>query len=56
MRILTDEELTIFFQKLKKYLGENVKFLIEDQEGQNEHMVFRILKNKVYYFSTTLLK
>lgn len=33
MRPLTEEELMIFFKKLKKYLGENITYLVEDQEG-----------------------
>ncbi len=56
MRVLTDEELSIFFTKLKKYLGENIKYLIEDQEGENDKMVFRMIKKRVYFLSTKLLK
>ena len=56
MRVLTDEELSIFFKKLQKYLGPNIKYLIEDQENENTKMVFRLIKKRVYYCSTNLLK
>lgn len=56
MRALTDEELAIFFTKLKKYLGTNIKYLIEDQEGENSKKVFRMIKKRVYYCSTKMLK
>ena len=36
MRPLSDDELRIFFTKLEKYIGENIKFLIEDQENEEE--------------------
>lgn len=29
MRILTDEELTLMFTKLKKYLGQNIKMILD---------------------------
>ena len=56
MRELTDEELTIFFKKLQKYLGDNLKYLIEDKEGENSEMVFRLIKNRVYFLSVDLLR
>lgn len=56
MRPLSDDELKIFFTKLEKYIGENIKFLIEDQENEEEQMVFRLIKSKVHYLSLKLLK
>lgn len=56
MRVLSDEELTIFFQKLKKYLGSNINYLIENSEDDSEKMVFRLIKTKVYYLSSKMLK
>ncbi len=56
MRVLTDEELTIFFEKLRKYLGPNIKYLIEDDSKENDDKVFRMIKNRVYYLSTKMLR
>ena len=53
MRPLTDEETKVFFTKLSEYLGENIKFLIERQD---EPYVFRIIRDKIYYMSETLMK
>ena len=33
MRPLTDEETKIFFEKLSKYIGDNVKLLIDRADG-----------------------
>lgn len=42
MRILTDEEMEIFLTKLKKFLGANLKLLME-QENQENPWVFRMI-------------
>ena len=55
MRPLTDEEFEVFFKKLQKYIGENIKYLL-DSDTEGEQFVFRIIRNKVYYLSTSLLK
>lgn len=33
MRPLTDDETEKFFQKLSKYIGENIRHLIEREDG-----------------------
>ena len=33
MRPLTDEETKIFFEKLNKYIGDNIKLLVERADG-----------------------
>jgi 60S ribosome subunit biogenesis protein NIP7 len=53
MRPLTEEETQIFFGKLSKFLGSNIKFLIDREDGE---YVFRMHKSKVYYISTEVLK
>lgn len=53
MRPLTDDELKAFFEKLSKYIGGNIKFLLE---GEGEPHVFRLLHGKVYYMSKQLEK
>ena len=53
MRVLTDEETKIFFTKLAEYLGANIKFLIERPD---EPHVFRLIKDRVYYMSESLMK
>ena len=53
MRTLTDDEAKTFFSKLSEYIGDNIKFLIDRQD---EPYVFRMIKNRVYYMSETLMK
>ena len=55
MRALTDEELTLFFQKLNKYIGDNIKYLVESGDASSER-VFRLIKNRVYYISVDVLR
>ena len=44
MRVLTEEETQIFFEKLTKFLGSNVKFLIDRDDGD---FVFRLHRARV---------
>ena len=53
MRALTDDETKIFFEKLSKFLGSNIKFLIEREDGD---YVFRLHKERVYYVNAEVLK
>ena len=43
----------MFFKKLSEYMGENIKFLINRTD---EPYVFRLIKDKVFYMSETLMK
>jgi len=53
MRPLTEEETRTFFQKLSKYIGENIKFLVDRRD---EPFCFRFHKDRVYYLSERLMK
>eukprot|EP01127_Copromyxa_protea_P007699 TRINITY_DN17604_c0_g1_i1.p1 TRINITY_DN17604_c0_g1~~TRINITY_DN17604_c0_g1_i1.p1 ORF type:complete len:181 (-),score=24.60 TRINITY_DN17604_c0_g1_i1:63-605(-) len=53
MRPLTEEETKIFFEKLAKYIGKNIKFLIERKD---EPYCFRLHNRRVYYLSERLMK
>ena len=53
MRPLTDEETKLFFEKLSKYIGENIKLLIDRSDGT---YCFRLHKNRVYYVSEKTMK
>ena len=53
MRVLTEEETKTFFEKLAKYMGANIKFLIDREDGD---YVFRLHRDRVYYLSTDVLK
>ncbi|BFZ22921.1 hypothetical protein BsWGS_25960 [Bradybaena similaris] len=53
MRPLTQEETSTFFDKLSKYIGENIKLLIDRPDGT---YCFRLHKDRVYYMSEELLK
>jgi len=53
MRPLTEEETRVFFEKLSKYIGRNIKHLIDRPD---EQYVFRLHGDKVYYLSETLMK
>jgi 60S ribosome subunit biogenesis protein NIP7 len=56
MRPLSDEETRVFFEKLAKYIGKNVRQMLTAKNNQGEEYVFRLHKNKVYYLSSTMLK
>ena len=53
MRPLTDDETKAFFTKLSKFLGSNIKFLIDREDGE---YVFRLHNDKVYYVNSEVLK
>lgn len=53
MRPLTEEETKIFFEKLAKYIGRNIKYLIDRKD---ETYVFRLHKDRVYYVSEVLMR
>jgi 60S ribosome subunit biogenesis protein NIP7 len=53
MRPLTDEETRIFFEKLSKYIGRNIKLLIDRPDGL---YCFRLHKDRVYYISEPIMK
>uniref|UniRef100_A0A5S6QBZ6 60S ribosome subunit biogenesis protein NIP7 homolog n=1 Tax=Trichuris muris TaxID=70415 RepID=A0A5S6QBZ6_TRIMR len=48
MRPLTDEELELVFKKLAKFIGANVKLMVNREDGV---YLFRLHKNRVYYLS-----
>ena len=56
MRPLSEEETRVFFEKLAKYVGRNIKLMLTAKNKQGEEYVFRLHKNKVYYLSSTMLK
>lgn len=53
MRQLNDAELKAFFEKLSKFIGQNIQFLIDRKD---EPHVFRLIKDRVYYMSESLMK
>jgi len=53
MRPLTEEETRLFFEKLAKYIGENIKTLIDRPDGQ---FCFRLHRERVYYVSEEIMK
>jgi len=53
MRPLTEEETRTFFEKLAKYIGRNIKFLVDRTD---EEHCFRLHKDKVFYLSVSLMK
>lgn len=53
MRPLTDEETKTFFEKLSKYIGENIKLLLDRPDGT---YCFRLHKDRVFYVSESIMK
>ncbi|XP_013399191.1 60S ribosome subunit biogenesis protein NIP7 homolog [Lingula anatina] len=53
MRPLTEEETKTFFEKLSKYIGENIKLLIDRPDGT---YCFRLHKDRVYYVMEETMK
>ena len=46
MRPLTEEETKELFEKLSKYIGDNVKLLIDRPDG---NYCFRLAKDRIFY-------
>jgi 60S ribosome subunit biogenesis protein NIP7 len=53
MRPLTEEETKTLFLKLSEYMGKNIERLINRSD---ERHCFRLLKNRCYYISESLMK
>mmetsp|Transcript_4125 Transcript_4125/g.6626 ORF Transcript_4125/g.6626 Transcript_4125/m.6626 type:complete len:181 (-) Transcript_4125:231-773(-) len=53
MRPLTDEETRVVFEKLKKYIGANLRQLVDRPDGVH---LFRLHKERVFYMSEKVLK
>ena len=53
MRPLTEEETKTLFLKLSEYIGKNVEKLINRSD---ERYCFRLMKDRCYYISESLMK
>eukprot|EP00164_Ancoracysta_twista_P007333 GFYU01010387.1.p1 GENE.GFYU01010387.1~~GFYU01010387.1.p1 ORF type:complete len:181 (-),score=71.90 GFYU01010387.1:125-667(-) len=53
MRPLTEDETKTFFEKLSKYIGKNIKFLIDRPDG---NFCFRYHRDRVYYVSESVMR
>ena len=53
MRPLSDEELTLVLEKLKRFVGNHLNQLLDRPDSPH---VFRLHKERVYYISEDLLK
>ncbi|KAL7672125.1 hypothetical protein ACOME3_007019 [Neoechinorhynchus agilis] len=53
MRPLTDDELKSVFSKIKFFIGDNIKLLIDRADGEYG---FRLHKDRVYYSRLDLIK
>eukprot|EP00435_Cladocopium_sp_Y103_P067771 s1551_g30.t1 len=53
MRALTDDETRLVFEKLKKYIGQNLRQMVDRPDGI---FLFRLHKERVFYMSERLLK
>ena len=53
MRPLTDKETKLIFEKLAKYIGGKLKFMIEREDRV---FVFRLHRSRVYYCDEELVK
>ena len=53
MRPLTEEETTLVFEKLAKFIGPNINQLIDPQ---GESYCFRLQKDRVYYVSEAIMR
>jgi len=52
MRPLTEDETKTFFEKLAKFIGRNIKLLIDRPDGE---FCFRLHDDRVFYISSSLL-
>lgn len=53
MRPLTDDETEKLFEKLAKYIGENIKLLLENDDRV---YCFRLHRDRVYYADEQLMR
>ncbi|KAM9607436.1 60S ribosome subunit biogenesis protein NIP7 homolog [Trichechus inunguis] len=53
MRPLTEEETRVMFEKISKYIGENLQLLVDRPDGT---YCFRLHNDRVYYVSEKILK
>ncbi|XP_076030719.1 60S ribosome subunit biogenesis protein NIP7 homolog [Oratosquilla oratoria] len=53
MRPLTNDETKTFFEKLSKYIGENLKLLLDRPDGL---YCFRLHRDRIYYVSEKIMK
>ncbi|KAK2948166.1 putative 60S ribosome subunit biogenesis protein NIP7 like protein [Blattamonas nauphoetae] len=53
MRPLSDQETKTLFEKLSKYIGRNLKYMIDRED---EKYCFRLHNDRVYYVSERLVK
>ncbi|XP_003387869.1 PREDICTED: 60S ribosome subunit biogenesis protein NIP7 homolog [Amphimedon queenslandica] len=53
MRPLTEEETKVVLGKLSKYIGDNVKLLVDRPDGS---YVFRLHKNRVFYVKEQIMR
>jgi len=53
MRPLTEQETSAVFDKLTKYIGENIKLLIDRPDGT---YCFRLHRDRVYYVSEDIVR
>ncbi|XP_037371895.1 60S ribosome subunit biogenesis protein NIP7 homolog isoform X1 [Talpa occidentalis] len=53
MRPLTEEETRVMFEKVAKYIGENLQLLVDRPDGT---YCFRLHNDRVYYVSEKILK
>ena len=55
MRQLKEEELKAVMEKLMKYIGENVRKLIENSDHHKRSYNFRLHRDRVFYAREDLL-
>lgn len=53
MRPLTEEETLLVFEKLKKYIGENLRTMMERPDGS---YVMRLHNNRIYYLTEEMVR
>uniref|UniRef100_A0A2K6M931 Nucleolar pre-rRNA processing protein NIP7 n=1 Tax=Rhinopithecus bieti TaxID=61621 RepID=A0A2K6M931_RHIBE len=52
-RPLTEEETRVMFEKIAKYIGENLQLLVDRPDGT---YCFRLHNDRVYYVSEKIMK
>jgi len=53
MRALTDDETRLVFEKLKKFIGQNLRQMVDRPDGV---YLFRLHKERIFYMSEKTLK